>query len=189
MNPWLEGNYCPVKEELLEADLVVEGTLPAALDGAYVRNGPNPLHQPIGAHHWCASSQQRYYCTIYPSTQSHTCRPCMGRSQVRYGCRFDGDGMLHAVRIKDGKAAYSNAYVQTSRWKQQKKAGRPLFPTVMLHCPEILQPALMVVHRMQGIACTRGQVAHIQVPCWLPGCLHALHESIARLFRSLRASA
>lgn len=45
-------------------------------------------------------------------------------------CRFDGDGMLHAVRIKDGKAAYSNAYVQTSKFKQEKKAGRPLFFTV-----------------------------------------------------------
>ena len=38
--------------------------------------------------------------------------------------------MLHAVRIKDGKAAYSNAYVQTSKYKQEKKAGRPLFFTV-----------------------------------------------------------
>lgn len=46
------------------------------------------------------------------------------------GCRFDGDGMLHAVRIKGGKAAYSNAYVQTSKYKQEKKAGRPLFFTV-----------------------------------------------------------
>lgn len=51
-------------------------------------------------------------------------------------CRFDGDGMLHAVRIKDGKAAYSNAYVQTSRFNQEKKAGRPLrlrVTTIRLH--------------------------------------------------------
>ena len=40
--------------------------------------------------------------------------------------RFDGDGMLHAVRIKAGKASYSNAYVQTSLLKQEKKAGKPL---------------------------------------------------------------
>lgn len=57
-NPWLESNYAPVRQELLEVDLPVEGTLPAALDGAYVRNGPNPLHQPIGGHHWCALSMQ-----------------------------------------------------------------------------------------------------------------------------------
>ena len=36
-------------------------------------------------------------------------------------CRFDGDGMLHAVRIKAGKASYSNAYVQTSLLKQEKE--------------------------------------------------------------------
>ena len=41
-------------------------------------------------------------------------------------CRFDGDGMLHTVRIKKGKASYSNAYVQTSRYKQEKNARRPL---------------------------------------------------------------
>ena len=40
--------------------------------------------------------------------------------------RFDGDGMLHAVRIKAGKASYSNAYVQTSLLKQENKAGKPL---------------------------------------------------------------
>ncbi len=34
--------------------------------------------------------------------------------------------MLHAVRIKAGKASYSNAYVQTSLMKQEKKAGKPL---------------------------------------------------------------
>ena len=41
-------------------------------------------------------------------------------------CRFDGDGMLHTVRIKKGKASYSNAYVQTSLYKQEKNARRPL---------------------------------------------------------------
>lgn len=34
-------------------------------------------------------------------------------------CRFDGDGMVHAVRIKDGKAlAYSNAWIDTARLRQ-----------------------------------------------------------------------
>lgn len=37
---------------------------------------------------------------------------------------FDGDGMLHACRIKDGKASYCNRYVETSKLKQEKKAGR-----------------------------------------------------------------
>ncbi len=45
--------------------------------------------------------------------------------------RFDGPGMLHAVRIKDGKASFSNTYVQTSRLKQERRAGHPLFMTVI----------------------------------------------------------
>jgi carotenoid cleavage dioxygenase len=35
-------NYLPVADELTEFDLPVEGTIPAELDGWYLRNGPNP---------------------------------------------------------------------------------------------------------------------------------------------------
>lgn len=42
--------------------------------------------------------------------------------------RFDGDGMVHAVRIKKGKAAYANSWVKTARLKQELRAGRALFP-------------------------------------------------------------
>lgn len=47
-------------------------------------------------------------------------------------CRFDGDGMLHAVRIKAGKASFSNAFVQTSLYKQEKRAGRAISLKVWL---------------------------------------------------------
>jgi carotenoid cleavage dioxygenase len=53
--------------------------------------------------------------------------------------RFDGDGMLHAVRIKDGSASYCNHWVRTSRLAQEKEAGWPLFAkvgncTAVLYC-------------------------------------------------------
>eukprot|EP00983_Pelagomonas_calceolata_P030788 966927-Pelagomonas_calceolata.AAC.3 len=35
--------------------------------------------------------------------------------------------MVHSVRIKDGTATYCNRYVETSRLKQEKKAGKPVF--------------------------------------------------------------
>jgi len=43
---------------------------------------------------------------------------------------FDSDGMVHTVRIQDGKAHYHNAFVQTPRLKVQKERGRLYFPTI-----------------------------------------------------------
>ncbi|CAA3012611.1 carotenoid cleavage dioxygenase 1 [Olea europaea subsp. europaea] len=40
---------------------------------------------------------------------------------------FDGDGMIHGMRIKDGKATYVSRYVQTSRLKQEEFFGRAMF--------------------------------------------------------------
>jgi carotenoid cleavage dioxygenase len=38
----LQGNYAPVKDEITATDLPVRGSIPPALRGRYVRNGPNP---------------------------------------------------------------------------------------------------------------------------------------------------
>lgn len=47
-DPHLSGNFAPVGPELDVADLpVVAGRIPPDLRGAYMRNGPNPLYQPI----------------------------------------------------------------------------------------------------------------------------------------------
>src|SRR5690349_8576940 len=39
---WLQGNFAPVADEIHLTDLRVEGTLPADLDGLFLRNGSNP---------------------------------------------------------------------------------------------------------------------------------------------------
>ncbi|MDT5229860.1 MAG: hypothetical protein QOI39_360 [Mycobacterium sp.] len=44
------GNYAPVHDELTAFDLPVEGSIPAELNGWYLRNGPNPRS---GEGHWC----------------------------------------------------------------------------------------------------------------------------------------
>ena len=41
-SPYLDGNFAPVTEELTATDLVVTGSIPAELEGRFVRNGPNP---------------------------------------------------------------------------------------------------------------------------------------------------
>jgi carotenoid cleavage dioxygenase len=52
-NPYLNGNYAPVKEEITAMDLEITGTIPDYLDGRYLRIGPNPLDDPDPArYHW-----------------------------------------------------------------------------------------------------------------------------------------
>jgi len=49
--PDLEGNLFPVGEEVDVARLEITGWLPAGLQGSFVRNGPNPMFQPLGRYH------------------------------------------------------------------------------------------------------------------------------------------
>ncbi len=47
---FLRGNYAPVDEERTLTDLRVEGAIPKALSGKYLRNGPNP--KGVTPPHW-----------------------------------------------------------------------------------------------------------------------------------------
>jgi carotenoid cleavage dioxygenase len=40
---------------------------------------------------------------------------------------FDGDGMLHGVRLEEGRASYRNRYVRTAGWKEEHEAGKALY--------------------------------------------------------------
>ena len=78
MNRYLEGNYAPVTDEVTETELPVTGTVPAWLEGRYLRNGPNPMAADPATYHW-----------------------------------FTGDGMVHGVRLRDGRAEwYRNRWVR-----------------------------------------------------------------------------
>lgn len=78
---YLQQNLAPVHEELTVAELEVTGTLPAHLDGRYLRNGPNPIDEADPAtYHW-----------------------------------FTGTGMVHGVRLRDGRAEwYRNRWVRSA---------------------------------------------------------------------------
>ena len=77
-NPYLVGNMAPVEHEVTAFDLPVTGTIPADLEGRWLRNGPNPRTEvDPRTHHW-----------------------------------FIGDGMVHGVRLRGGRAEwYRNRYV------------------------------------------------------------------------------
>ncbi|HLY04702.1 MAG TPA: carotenoid oxygenase family protein [Rhizomicrobium sp.] len=54
-NPFLAGNFAPVRSEDAFAHLPVEGEIPRALQGTLYRNGPNPQFEPRDPdHHWFA---------------------------------------------------------------------------------------------------------------------------------------
>jgi 9-cis-epoxycarotenoid dioxygenase len=92
----LSQNFSPVLNELPPTQCeIINGTLPPSLNGAYIRNGPNPQFLPRGPYHL-----------------------------------FDGDGMLHAVTISNGKATLCSRYVKTYKYKTENEAGYPLFPNV-----------------------------------------------------------
>src|SRR5262245_7273011 len=49
-NPFLSGNHAPVRTED-DFELPVRGTIPAELEGAFYRNGPDPQLPPQGDYH------------------------------------------------------------------------------------------------------------------------------------------
>lgn len=79
-HPYLTGLHAPMTEEKTITELAVTGTIPAQLDGRYLRIGPNPAAPEAAGYHW-----------------------------------FTGDGMIHAVALKDGRALwYRNRWVRSN---------------------------------------------------------------------------
>jgi 8'-apo-carotenoid 13,14-cleaving dioxygenase len=92
-NPYLSGIHEPMDGELTLGALEVSGTIPADLDGRYIRIGPNPAAPANHAsYHW-----------------------------------FTGDGMVHGVRLKAGKALwYRNRWIKSN--KVTEALGLPATP-------------------------------------------------------------
>ncbi|XP_022140208.1 probable 9-cis-epoxycarotenoid dioxygenase NCED5, chloroplastic, partial [Momordica charantia] len=47
----IAGNYAPVPEQPVCHELPVTGTIPDCINGVYLRNGANPLFEPLAGHH------------------------------------------------------------------------------------------------------------------------------------------
>ncbi|MDV3129878.1 carotenoid oxygenase family protein [Mycobacterium sp. 21AC1] len=95
-HPYRTGPWRPQSTEWDADDLlVVDGELPADLDGVYLRNTENPRHPALKTYH-----------------------------------PFDGDGMLHIVGFRDGKAFYRNRFIRTDGFLAEDGAGGPLWPGI-----------------------------------------------------------
>lgn len=91
-HPFLTGIHRPMERELTLTDLAVAGTIPAELDGRYLRIGPNPARPEAKGYHW-----------------------------------FTGDGMVHGVALRGGKALwYRNRWIRSKR--VEAETGMPHAP-------------------------------------------------------------
>ena len=43
---------------------------------------------------------------------------------------FEGDGMLHSLRLSNGRATYCNRYVKTYKYMLERDAGFPILPNM-----------------------------------------------------------
>ncbi len=50
---------------------------------------------------------------------------------ISYVYPWDGDGMVHALRFRDGKVAYANRFIATKRLAMERQAGHALFGSLM----------------------------------------------------------
>ncbi len=50
-NPWLQGYFAPVHDELTATSPTIVGELPDGLSGTFLRNGPNAQFPPVGRYH------------------------------------------------------------------------------------------------------------------------------------------
>ncbi|KTD58987.1 Carotenoid cleavage oxygenase [Legionella sainthelensi] len=49
---------------------------------------------------------------------------------ISYTYPYDGDGMIHAIYIAQGQAAYKNRFVETKGLAKERKAGKALYSRV-----------------------------------------------------------
>jgi carotenoid cleavage dioxygenase len=49
---------------------------------------------------------------------------------LAYSFPFDGDGMIHAIDLRDGRASYRNRWVQTAGLRAERRVGRAVYGSV-----------------------------------------------------------
>jgi carotenoid cleavage dioxygenase-like enzyme len=86
---------------------------------------------------------------------------------------FDGDGMIHAIRIADGRASYRNRWVESGGLIEERKAGRALYRGILgmsgTEAPAIKVTANtnIVAHAGKLLALVESSFPTEMVPCTL----------------------
>ena len=94
---YLQGNFAPVDDEIDVERLEVTGAIPPHLSGAFLRNGPNPVFDPLGDYHWFDGDGMLHRITLRDGVASYRNRwiATRGLAAERRAGRALYGGMSH----------------------------------------------------------------------------------------------
>lgn len=92
----IAGNFAPVNEQPPCYDLPVRGHIPPFIDGVYVRNGANPLFDPVAGHHFFDGDGMLHLVALRNGTAAS------------YACRYTETERLQQERAQ-GKPVFPKA--------------------------------------------------------------------------------
>ncbi len=110
-HPYLSGPWTPQHEEVdVDSLEVIEGAIPDDMDGIYLRNTENPVHQPLGRHHPFDGDAMVHQVSISGGKASYRNRfvrtHCFTEEQIAGRALWGGLMDPHGTSVRPGYGAH-----------------------------------------------------------------------------------